>query len=147
MVVGTAIPRRRIGDVGMPNAYRMRRGLAPWLLVATLASTFTVALTALTAVDAPREASALGETITATFYVPLYEDNARAALFGTNSGIRPHRLAPEQILDFDLANGVDRDIAAHHVGHPGNQLDLAVQPLQTVDDRQPFRPAGRGNGQ
>ena len=70
----------------MPNAYRMRRGLAPWLLVATLASTFTVALTALTAVDAPREASALGETITATFYVPLYEDNARAALFGTNSG-------------------------------------------------------------
>jgi len=37
-------------------------------------------------VPAPTPVNAAGETIVSTFYVPLFEDNARAALFSVNSG-------------------------------------------------------------
>jgi uncharacterized repeat protein (TIGR01451 family) len=84
MVVKAALPCRRSEKHGMSNPHRLRRAVAPWLVVAALASTVTVAV--LTAVDGPRDAAAVGPTITATFYVPLFEDNAYLALDAVDQG-------------------------------------------------------------
>ncbi|MCY7297841.1 MAG: hypothetical protein LH616_01350, partial [Ilumatobacteraceae bacterium] len=53
-----------------------------------LATVLLLVATALvwTAAQAPARVEAAGETIISTFYVPLFEDNARAALFGVNGG-------------------------------------------------------------
>jgi len=56
-----------------------RRALATVLLLVATALAWT-------AVQAPTRVDAAGETIISTFYVPLFEDNARAALFGVNGG-------------------------------------------------------------
>lgn len=60
-----------------------RRRVAIPVLVALVGGAFAGA-----AVDvvAPAPVSAAGETIISTFYVPLFEDNARAALVSVNSG-------------------------------------------------------------
>ena len=67
----------------MTTTPRLRRLAAP-LFAATLLMS-ALAFTAASFVDQPAPAFAAGETITATFYVPLFEDNAFLALDGVTS--------------------------------------------------------------
>lgn len=67
----------------MTSNRRVRRAVTPLLALAPLAA--ALAYTALSVVETPAPASALGETITATYYVPLFEDNAHSALDTVNA--------------------------------------------------------------
>lgn len=67
----------------MTSNRRVGRILTPLLALTPLVA--ALAYTALSVVETPTPASALGETITATYYVPLFEDNAHSALDTVNA--------------------------------------------------------------